>query len=241
VDARRIADEFASHWWGTWVVTLDDRTLFHLRVVDGTRTIAVAAHPSMLSTYVEHIGTWCEAPATCRIAATTDRQDTGVRWLTLMARCPVCVPKLVERVVAHETAGLPGGAPGVLAMTPTQDLRGRATRIGGSTVMSASATARQRLAGHAPATRTPPPPPAPPPAAPPPAAPPEPQPRPGAPAAVARDPAITPSRLVSPPRPPEKPRPERRADTPADKRADTPAEKPASPETRPIPRPPLTG
>jgi hypothetical protein len=150
VDARRIAGEFASHWWGTWVVTLDDRTLFHLRVVDGTRTIAVAAHPSMLGAYVEHIGTWCEAPATCRIAATTDRQDTGVRWLTLMARCPVCVPKLVERVVEHELSGLPEGAPGELAMTPTQDLRGRATRIGGSTVMSASATARQRLAGHAP-------------------------------------------------------------------------------------------
>jgi hypothetical protein len=156
VDARRIADEFASHWWGTWVITLDDRTLFHLRVVDGTRTIAVAAHPSMLSAYVEHIGAWCEAPATCRIAATTDRQDTGVRWLTLMSHCPVCLPKLVERVVDHELTGLPDGAPGALAMTPTRDLRGRATRIGGSTVMSASAAARQRLAGHAPGAPPPP-------------------------------------------------------------------------------------
>jgi hypothetical protein len=227
VDARRIAGEFASHWWGTWVVTLDARTLFHLRVVDGTRTIAVAAHPSMLSTYVEHIGTWCEAPATCRIAATTDRQDTGVRWLTLMARCPVCVPKLVERVVEHELSGLPEGAPGELAMTPTKDLRGRATRIGGSTVMSASATARQRLAGHAPGS-----PPSRTPAAAPPApvaavAPPEPTTAPG----------ITPSRLVAPPRPPDAV-----PDADAPKQPAQPAEPAAeatSPETRPIPRPPV--
>lgn len=152
MDAERIAGEFASQWWGTWVVTLDDRTLFHLRVVDGTRTIAVATHPSMLAAYIEDIGTWCEAPATCRIAATRDRQDARVRWLTLMAHCPVCVPRLIARVVGHELAGLPQDAPGTLAMTPTEDLRGRATRIGGSTVMSASATARQRLAGHAPRT-----------------------------------------------------------------------------------------
>ena len=236
MDARRIAGEFASHWWGTWVVTLDARTLFHLRVVDGTRTIAVAAHPSMVSSYVEHIGTWCEAPASCRIAVATDRQDTGVRWLTLMARCPVCVPRLVERVVEHELTGLPAGAPGELAMTPTKDLRGRATRIGGSTVMSASATARQRLAGHAPGSppsRTPAAPPPPPP--PPPALPaPDPEPVERGPEPVPqpkRGPAITPSRLVAPPRPP--------GTAPAE-----PPEKPPEPEeatspaTRPIPRPP---
>jgi hypothetical protein len=151
MDARRIAGEFAERWAGTWVVTLDLVTIFHLRVVDGVRTISVAAHPSMLGPYIEYVGEWCEAPATCRLSATTDRNDPGVRWLTLMSRCPVCLPKLIERVVEHELAALPPDAPRQLAMTPTQDLRGRATRIGGRTVMTASATARQRLAGHAPA------------------------------------------------------------------------------------------
>jgi hypothetical protein len=150
VDARRIADEFAEQWRGAWVVTLDRRTIFHLRVVEGTRTVAVAAHPTMVATYVEHVGAWCEAPATCRVATTTDREDAGVRWLTLLSRCPVCLPKLVERVVEHELAGLPEGAGRELAMTPTPDDRGRTTRIGGSTVMSASATARRRLAGYRP-------------------------------------------------------------------------------------------
>jgi hypothetical protein len=151
VDAGRIADDFAARWHGAWVVTLGNRTVLHLRVVDGTRTISVAAHPSMLSTYIEHVGAWCEAPATCRLAARTDRESTGVRWLTLMSRCPVCLPKLLERVVQHELAALPDGAPRDLAMRPVADTRGRATRIGGSTVMAASATARHRLSGHVPA------------------------------------------------------------------------------------------
>jgi hypothetical protein len=148
VDARRIAEEFAGQWRGAWVVTLDRRTIFHLRVVEGTRTIAVAAHPTMVGAYVEHIGATCEAPATCRVATTPDREDGGVRWLTLLSRCPFCLPALVERVVEHELGGLPETAAGELAMTPAEDTRGRATRIGGSTVMSASATARQRLAAR---------------------------------------------------------------------------------------------
>jgi hypothetical protein len=158
MDARGIADEFARQWGGTWVVTLDLVTIFHLRVVDGIRTIAVATHPSMLSPYIEYVGEWCEAPVTCRVAATTDRNNPGVRWLTLMSRCPVCLPKLIGRVVEHELAGLPADAPRQLAMTPTQDLRGRAVRIGGRTVMTASFTARRRLAGHAPARHAPLPP-----------------------------------------------------------------------------------
>jgi hypothetical protein len=208
VDARRIADEFAEQWRGTWVVTLDQRTIFHLRVVEGTRMIAVAAHPTMVAAYVEHVGVWCEAPATCRVASTIDREDPGVRWLTLLSRCPICLPKLIDRVVGHELAGLPDGAPGVLEMTPTPDTRGSSTRIGGSTVMAASATARQRLAGHAP-VRDPNP---------------EPAPRPAPPAATfttpparpdpvrRRSPQITPS-TVTPPtapmpvvRPPQTPR-----------------------------------
>src|SRR5690242_11998706 len=102
MDARGIAAEFARQWRGTWVVTLDLVTLFHLRVVDGTRTIAVAAHPSMVARYIEFVGECCEAPATCRVATTTDREVPGIRWLTLMSRCPVCLPKLLERVVEHE-------------------------------------------------------------------------------------------------------------------------------------------
>lgn len=158
LDARRIAEKFAGHWTGTWVVTLDLVTILHLRVVDGIRSIAVATHPSMLGVYIEFVGECCEAPATCRLATTTDRNDAGVRWLTLQSRCPICLPTLLQRVIAHELAGLPPDAPRELAMTRTQDLRGRAVRIGGRTVMTASSTARQRLAGHAPARPAPLPP-----------------------------------------------------------------------------------
>ena len=158
LDARRIAEEFAGHWSGTWVVTLDLVTILHLRVVDGIRSISVATHPSMVTPYVELVGECCEAPATCRVATTTDRNDASVRWLTLQSRCPVCLPTLLRRVVAHELAGLPPDAPRQLAMTRTQDLRGRAVRIGGRTVMTASSTARRRLAGHATARPAPLPP-----------------------------------------------------------------------------------
>ena len=158
LDARAIAEEFAGHWSGSWVVTLDLVTILHLRVVDGIRSISVATHPSMVGAYVELVGDCCEAPATCRVATTTDRNDANVRWLTLLSRCPVCLPTLLHRAVEHELAGLPPDAPRRLAMTPTEDLRGRAVRIGGRTVMTASYSARQRLAGHAPARPEPLPP-----------------------------------------------------------------------------------
>ena len=112
MDARHIADEFAEQWHGTWVVTLDQRTIFHLRVVEGTRTIAVATHPydgRAPTSSTSAPGARRRPPAA--VASTTDREDTGVRWLTLLSRCPVCLPKLVERVVGHELTGLPGSPP----------------------------------------------------------------------------------------------------------------------------------